>query len=139
MSCKPVCSSYKHLRIFNFGCMHTDLRTTTRCVSSQHWNSESSPRFEVFFSTRGRPLHLLLQLPCPPASTSPGKGLPGDLLPTAQGVGVVCRRRVRHTAIWTDRDGPMVLTVGGNSSRGIVVTDVKLVSLGESSNKCIGI
>ena len=51
-----------------------------RIVSSQAWDSECSPRFEALLSTRGGPFSLFLPLPCPPASTSPGEGLPGGLL-----------------------------------------------------------
>lgn len=60
-------------------------------VSSQHWNSESVPRSETFLSTRSGHLRLLLPPPCPPASTSPGEGLPGGLLEGA------CGRRKRRS------------------------------------------
>ena len=49
-------------------------------MSSQDCNSEFSPGFWALFSTRNGPFRLLLPLPCPPASTSPGEGLPGGLL-----------------------------------------------------------
>ena len=60
-------------------------------MSSRDWNSECFPRFEVLFSTRGGPFRLLLPLPCPPASTSPGEGLPGGLLEGS------CGRRKRRS------------------------------------------
>ena len=48
-----------------------------------------SPRFAALFSTRAGPFRLLLPLPCPPASTSPGEGLPGGLKESS------CGRRKR--------------------------------------------
>ena len=53
------------------------------------WTSERSPRFETLFSAR-EPFHLLLQLSCPPASTSSGEALPGGLLEGS------CGRRKRR-------------------------------------------
>ena len=50
-----------------------------RIVSSQERNSECSPHFEELFSARGGPFRLVLPLPCPSASISPGEGLPGSL------------------------------------------------------------
>jgi len=41
--------------------------------------SECSPRFEALLATRDGPFRLVLPLPCPPASTSPGEGLPRGL------------------------------------------------------------
>ena len=57
-----------------------NLRTKCKIVSSSAWKSERFPRFTAPFSTRGDPFRLLFPLPCPPASTSPGEGLPGGLL-----------------------------------------------------------
>ena len=54
-----------------------DICRIPKIVSSPDWNSECSPRFEALLSTRRRPVHLLLPLPCPPASTSSGEGRTG--------------------------------------------------------------
>ena len=62
-----------------------------RIVSLKGWNSKCSPRFEALLSARGGPFRLLLSLPCPPASTSPGEGLPGGLLEGS------CGRRKRRS------------------------------------------
>ena len=60
-----------------------------RIVWPQDWNPECSPRFAGLFSTRDGPFHLLLPRPGPPASISPGQGLPGGLLEGS------CARRKR--------------------------------------------
>ena len=39
-----------------------------------------------FYKSRGGPFRLLLPLPCPPASTLPGEGLPGGLLKDSCGL-----------------------------------------------------
>ena len=49
---------------------------------------------EVHLSTRGGPFRLLLPLQCPPATTSPGEGLPGTLLEGSCGRGK--RRSMRN-------------------------------------------
>ena len=59
-------------------------------MSSKDWISVRSPRFEALFSTGGEPVRLLLPLPCPPVSTSPGEGLPGSLFEGSCGR---CKRR----------------------------------------------
>ena len=69
-----------------------NLRTKCKIVSSSAWKSERFPRFTAPFSTRGDPFRLLFPLPCPPASTSPGEGLPGGLLEAS------CGRRKRRSA-----------------------------------------
>lgn len=56
-----------------------DMYIISRCVSSQQRTSESSPHFESPIWTGGGPVSFVLPLPCPPAPTSPGKGLPGGL------------------------------------------------------------
>ena len=59
-------------------------------IFSQDWDSECSPRFEARLSTQCEPFRLLLLLPCPPASTSPGEGLPRGPLEDLCGR---CKRR----------------------------------------------
>ena len=70
---------------------HIDKCRMPRFLSSQDWDSVCSQRFEDLLSTRGGPYRLLLPLPCPPASISPGEGLPGGLLEGS------CGRRQRRS------------------------------------------
>ena len=52
--------------------------TQNRLVAGLGFRALSALRRPL--STRGGPFRLLLPLPCPLASTSPGEGLPGGLL-----------------------------------------------------------
>ena len=58
----------------------------------QEGENVRSPPFAALLSTRRLIFLLLLPLPCPSASTSPGKGLPGGLLEGS------CDRR-KHTKL----------------------------------------
>ena len=61
-----------------------------RIASPQDWHSLCSPRFEALLSTRDVPFRWILLLPCPPASTATGEGLPCGLLKGS------CGRRKRR-------------------------------------------
>ena len=77
--------SLQYVDIYLFVLQTRDTCRMSRIVSSQDQDSERSPRFKALLSKRGGPFRLLFPLTCPPASTSPGEGLPDGLLEGSYG------------------------------------------------------